>query len=270
LRKRLDDLVLRKADLTVKDVVPAPPDILPAPVGILPGSISLVDACAQPVRDQGDRPTCTVFAAVAILEYLLCRNQKARIDLSEQYLYWLVSQAGELVEGRAPLEAVFDLARTAGVCQESLWPYDPTFLADNLTHGDPPGRQDCDADATGHRFTSVRSVSDPQDVSALCQLLDDGQPVAFEIPLFDSYWIPSLYYAGQLALPPQGAGIIDRHDVVLVGYQIQPQDASQNVFVFRNSVGPLWGRDSAIGPGYGTTPFDYIASFAEKGWIGSV
>ena len=261
--KRLDDFALRRADLTVGAIVPAPP-------AVPPETRSLLDACAQPVRDQGDRPTCTIFAAVAILEYLLCRAGNDRIDLSEQYLYWLVAQAGGLVEGRAPLEAVFDLARTAGVCQETLWPYDPAFLPADLTHGDPPDRQACDADAAGHHFGSVGSVGDPQDVSALRQLLDDGQPVAVEIPLFDSYWIPALYYAGQLALPPQGAGIIDRHDVVLVGYQPQPQDATQNVFVFRNSVGPLWGRDSAIAPGYGTIPFDYVASFSEKGWFGSV
>jgi hypothetical protein len=262
-RIRRDDFAVRGVDLEDLAAGPADPE---SP----PDAVSLLDGCIQPARDQGDRPACTVFAAVAILEYLLCRARSSRVDLSEQYLYWLVAQAGALVEGRAPLETVFDLARTAGVCQENFWPYDPAFLPDDLTHGDPPDRHACDADAIGNHFDSVRSVGDPRDVSALRRLLAGGHPVAIEIPLFESYWIPALYYAGQLTLPPQGAGIIDRHDVALVGYKTQPLDSTQNLFVFRNSVGPLWGRDSAIAPGYGTIPFDYLASFAEKGWLGSV
>jgi hypothetical protein len=264
-RGELTDFAVRGADREAIDM-----EIDLSPPEILPDSVSLLDACTQPVRDQGDRPACTVFAVVAILEYLLCRARNARVDLSEQYLYWLADQAGAVVEARAPLEVVFDLARTAGICRESLWSYEPAFFPNDLTHGGPPDRHACDADATGNRFDTVRALSNPRDVLALRQLLAGGHSAAVEIPLFQSYWIPSLYYGGQITLPLPGAGIIDHHDVVLVGYQTHPQDSTQDRFLIRNSVGPLWGRDSGIAAGHGTIAPDYIAAFAEKAWFGTV
>ena len=119
-------------------------------------------------------------------------------------------------------------------------------------------------------LSTVRSLSNPRDVGALRQLLAGDHPVAVEIPVFESYSVAPLYYGGQIVLPPQGAGVVDRHVVVLVGYRNNPQDPAQDVFIVRNSVGPLWGRDSNVSPGHGTIMLEYIAGFAEKAWFGTV
>lgn len=66
-------------------------------------------------------------------------------------------------------------------------------------------------------FDTVRFVNNPQDVASLRQLLAAGLPVAVEIPLFASYWIPSRYYSGQITPPPAGTGVADHHAIILVG-----------------------------------------------------
>ncbi|MEK6625730.1 MAG: hypothetical protein AABY86_12215, partial [Bdellovibrionota bacterium] len=42
-----------------------------------------------PVKHQGERGTCNVFAATALMEYLIKREIGKEMDLSEAYAYWL-------------------------------------------------------------------------------------------------------------------------------------------------------------------------------------
>jgi len=235
----------------------------------LPTSISLLDGCGPEPRDQGARQTCTAFATAGVLEYLLCRSTGQPQDLSEQFLYWSMAQNGLLVNEASHLAGVFELVRNAGVCQDHFWPYEPDHRPGDITHGNPPNRQDSEQDAIRHLFDTVRFVENPKDVINLRRLLAAGLPVAVEIPLFESYWISSLYYFGQITLPPDGAGIADHHAIILIGYETSLQGPSQDVFLVRNS-SSRWGRDSPWGAGYGTVLSEYLENFLESAWFGTV
>lgn len=241
----------------------------PFAVEALPTSVSLLDACDPGRRDQGARQTCTAFATAGVLEYLLCRSNGQRKDLSEQFLYWSMAQNGLLIGETSHLAVVFELVRNAGVCQEHLWPYEPDHRPGDITHGNPPDRQASEQDTIQNMFDAVRFVNNPQDVASLRQLLAAGVPVAVEIPLFANYWISSLYYSGQITLPPAGVSVADHHAIILVGYETSPQDPSKDVFLVRNS-SSLWGRDTLRGAGYGTIVSEYLASFIESAWFGTV
>jgi hypothetical protein len=45
-----------------------------------------------PVKSQGQRNTCSVFSATAIMEYLFKINSKRELDLSEAYNYWVAKK----------------------------------------------------------------------------------------------------------------------------------------------------------------------------------
>jgi len=241
----------------------------PEPIST-PASVSLIDGCLPPARDQGNRFTCTAFVTAGILEYLLCRFQGTRVDLSEQYLFWLVSQERGLIQERARLEDVFELAQGLGVCREDLWTYEGDRRIGDPTHGNPPNRLACEQDAANHRFSQVRPLADPQDLDAIRQLLAGDLPVAIEIPIFDSYASGPLFYGGQLTLPPgDEPAIVDEHAVVLVGYRSDASNPENDRFLVRNSK-IEWGRDSGLGAGHGTIVPEYITRYATGAWFGSV
>jgi hypothetical protein len=233
----------------------------------LPSAVSLLDGCMPEARHQGRRPTCTVFAAIGVLEYLLCRFDGRRVNLSEQYLYWLLSQNGALdFEGRALLGDVFEIARTAGVCQEQLWPYAGDNRPGDLTHGNPPDPNAAQTDAALHRFDTVLPVSNPKDIGTIREILGSDHPVAVTVPLFPSFSQEPFFSEGRLVLPFLMTTPSDHHSMVLVGYRAALQDPGGEVFLVRNSLGPDWGSASGLRPGFGTIPVNYVESLAEEAW----
>jgi hypothetical protein len=50
------------------------------------------------------------------------------------------------------------------------------------------------------------------------------------------------------------------HAVCLIGYQDNAQYPGGGYFIVRNSWGLDWASQSPYGPGYGTIPYQYIAS----------
>jgi hypothetical protein len=233
----------------------------------LPTSVSLIDGCMPEARHQGRRPTCTVFAAIGVLEYLLCRFQGRRVDLSEQYLYWLLSRNSALdADGRALLGDVFEIARTTGVCQEQFWAYEGDNRPGDLTHGNPPDPDACQIDAALHRFDTVRPVSNPKDIGTIRQVLASDHPVAVTIPLFPAFSQEPFYSEGRVVLPFPTSTPSDHHTMILVGYRDVPEGPGGEVFLVRNSLGPDWGIDSGLRPGYGTLPVEYVESLAEEAW----
>ncbi len=91
----------------------------------LPASFDLVEY-DSPIRNQGSRGTCTIFATVALMENLYNREGTlANVDFSEQFLQW--SAKSELrsftdTEGSSPSYNLQAINRF-GIVQESLWPY---------------------------------------------------------------------------------------------------------------------------------------------------
>jgi hypothetical protein len=143
---------------------------------VYPATFELPKEQQSPVKSQGSRGVCSIFAATAILENLYIKAGMPRpdVDFSEQYMQWSVkSQLGEFTHTEGSnvgpnLESVVRF----GIVKEAAWPYettkwttanDPACVAEgeNLptqcyTNGSPPQSA---LDAQKFRLPSTRWVN---------------------------------------------------------------------------------------------------------------
>lgn len=96
---------------------------------VYPEKFELPKAEQSPVKSQGSRGVCSIFAATAIVEnlYLKAGMPPAEVDFSEQYMQWSVkNQVGAFrnTEGSNVDNNLQAVVRFGGV-KEAVWPYEP-------------------------------------------------------------------------------------------------------------------------------------------------
>lgn len=105
-----------------------------APTGELPRAFDLRRTCAgdytTPVRDQGERGTCTAFGVIAVLEGTAAYTRRAaglNLDLSEAHLFFGQATPRQIngQDGAWPDDLLGDCVST-GVTFEDYWPYTDT------------------------------------------------------------------------------------------------------------------------------------------------
>lgn len=81
-------------------------------------------------RGQGPRPTCSIFATTAVVEFALARTTGIGTRLSAEYCNWAANAA----TGRGDDGDFFHCAlqgyQRFGICRDDLWPYGTTFAGD--------------------------------------------------------------------------------------------------------------------------------------------
>src|SRR5262245_8428076 len=80
----------------------------------------------SPVRNQGHRGVCSIFAATALVENLYIKAGMPNPDFSEQYMQWAVknlSHSFPNTEGSSA-QANLQMVVKFGTVEESVWPYD--------------------------------------------------------------------------------------------------------------------------------------------------
>jgi C1A family cysteine protease len=95
---------------------------------VYPEKFELPKAEQSPVKSQGSRGVCSIFAATAIVEnlYLKAGMPPAEVDFSEQYMQWSVkNQIGAFrnTEGSNVDNNLQAVVRFGGV-KEAMWPYE--------------------------------------------------------------------------------------------------------------------------------------------------
>ena len=227
--------------------------------------VSLLNGCMPPVRNQQDRGTCVAFATCAVMEYAFCRQRGLRLDLAEQWQYWNCKQHdGEPQDPGTQPHVSFYLAARDGVCEETVWPYNPREIPGNEGHAPPSSFVQT---APRHRATRFTELPAPRDVSALRQRIANDQPVAFAIPVFNSWeQDKATRLTGNIRMPwdtPEPLG----HAMVMVGYADHPDFAGGGYFIIRNSWGQDWGSQSSFGAGYGTIPYSFVEQYNYSAFV---
>lgn len=210
-------------------------------------------------RNQGSRPSCSVFAMISAIEYLQAAKTGRSEKLSEEYLIWAVlktlgkSSEGIGEEAEVGVDAGFTLFEVAqalrafGIPLRSQMPYS---LFGDIGSERSPSPEIIEDARTRSKIAAymIPGRTNEVIVANIVHALNSDTPIVIGIA-----W-PHYNKLANTALlskqtPLQGAG----HAVTLVGYRSDTgriQDAS---FIFRNS----WGRDWGSG-GYGIIRYEYL------------
>lgn len=249
------DLMPRRANFAMA--------VSPSVASPLPPTTNLIDQM-RPVRDQGNRGTCVAHATSAIAEHYWSTQGKV-VDLSRQFVYWDCKQHdGHSNEEGTWIAIAMPLLQSDGCPQETDWPYVSNDIPGNEAQGPAPAGV---LDAAGQFcIPGFRQISSTA-VHDLKAELADGRPIAFSIPVYDSWYLnnPEVVSSGDITNPIPGELPDGGHAMCMVGYEDEPDDQASGGgrFLIRNSWDSTWGTASSTGHvGYGTIPYSYIARFA--------
>jgi len=215
--------------------------LLGAACGEAPRAVDLrpeFEQLALPPRNQGPRPTCSIFATCSSLEFALARAERKPVRMSPEFLNWAANQVShDNADGDFFHQALAGFARE-GLCAESSEPYaaawDPS--------ANPPATALAEAHALRERTRAKLAVHwivpwvpnrfglSAQQFAEVKRTLAAGWPVA------------------------AGAG----HSRLLVGYRDDPAAPGGGVFVT---------SDSALAA-YGEVSFDFVRKeVADVFWV---
>ena len=222
------------------------------------------------VKSQGQRNTCNVFGATAIVEFLLKKKLNKEIDLSEAYNYWaakkytlntpFLKQAYSQKDGLAGFLAVE--AYRYGSMLEADWPYE-------MKNWEQRGDRRCRY-VNGNPITECYTGTPPKNARRLKYamkpeyvnrrkiaqfILKHKKPV-----LMNMLWCEDAinHKTGVLRMPTarEVKAAIQKqsgHVITLVGYFPDSRH-----FIFKNCYGPSWGNN-----GYGIIPERYVIEYCE-------
>lgn len=204
-----------------------------------------------PLKSQGNRPTCSVFAMTAALEFAVSQRQQAGFILSEEYLNWASNDAiGEYEDGGffADLWKGYE---KHGICEARLAPYAETF--------DPQWEPTKEAKRQAHAFREDHydlawiktwdidtGLSDVE-LEAVLQAIRDGLPVCAGLR-----WPKApVWENGVLGMCP-AEEVYDGHSVLFVGFYLGREEEPHDVLIF---------KDSGNGGRYAYMPVEYAAAY---------
>lgn len=218
-----------------------------------------------PVREQGKRGACQVFAMVGVMEYQLARRGK-RVDLSEQFIMWAANEAKNLnrTDGFNP-ELLIGGLKKHGICKESLMPYIPRNETIQKPSAkalkDAATRTSCEVTSIKH-FRSDIGFSD-EDIKKITDSLDKKVPVTATLcwphGLYDEQIIDAQYFIIDNSIDGKNKS---GHGVILVGYGLDKKMPGGGYFILRNS----WGTKFAD-RGYAGITFAYAKKYGIDAYI---
>lgn len=209
-------------------------------------------------KDQGRRPSCSVFAVVSALEFIRAQNTGHAEKLSEEYLVWATmrtiqrlgtavqdrSQAGDDADTGFALTEVVTALRSYGIPLASSM---PNTLNRTTNTADAPTTQII-SEARANAQVAVHIVPGRDTATQLNNIvhaLNAGIPVAI-----GTAW-PRFFNMRAALLNSQPPAY--NHAVTLVGYRCPTGKLEDTTFIFKNSWGAAWGAN-----GYGFATYTYL------------
>jgi Papain family cysteine protease len=227
-----------------------------------------------PIRNQGNRGTCTVFATTFLIEYQkagMSGSSGARV-LSEEYLNWAGNKVSHESSDGGFFTKFIPGYETWGIAGAKQMTYRATY---NPTH---PVRPSKAAIASAQAMFPVKypfvilKVWDNSKGMTRAELqralaaLRSGRPVATGI-----WWLSTFATVNVDGVPllkdyPRSANsnpdpsknpMFDGHSIDLVGFKQSPAFPGGGYFIFRNSFGRSFGD-----AGYGFVSFQYLRAYS--------
>jgi len=210
------------------------------------------------VKNQGRRPSCSIFAIVSALEFQNAETTGRTEKFSEEYLLWAVRQSVQRVAPRVDgaadedadagftLSEVVDALRAYGIPLQVSMPNTYGSKIDAIEN--PPAA--IVEEARNHQRVFVHRLPGRDAatvVNNVVHALNSGIPVPVGMAWPHYRSLRTGYLSAQQPVPDSG------HAVTIVGYRCPSGRLEDTVFLFKNSWGPQWGQG-----GYGTVTFGYL------------
>jgi hypothetical protein len=228
---------------------------------IFPDSVDLNPRFEQwglPIRSQGGRGTCSVFAFVGLVEYAFAIRDGDGIILSVEFLNWAAHKVANRSVDGAFFSELWDGYLKYGICAETDMPYLPEFDPDL----EPPAECLKIAERVRSVRLGLRWIKE-WDVSTG---LTDDQFAEIKLMLFLQFpvcggfrWPKEAKWENGLLQMCPPSDVFDGHSIILAGYRDDPAQPGGGVFMIRNS-----GGESRNG----YMSYEYVRTYMNDGaWI---
>ena len=232
----------------------AAPDKLPASADLRP----LFDQWELPRRQQGDRPTCSVFTVAGALEFAVATKQGCGERLSVEFLNWAANQVRRGAKDGGFFSDMWEGFSVYGICDEQQMPYQEKFNPARAPAAEVLAEAKSKL-ALGLKLNwikkwDVNTGLTDEEFAGVKRRLSQGWPVCggFRWPK-EQKWVDNV-----LQMCAADA-VYDGHSVLLVGYRDDAQQPGGGVFLFRNT--SRGGRD-------GSMPYEYARAYMNDAlWI---
>lgn len=186
-------------------------------------------------KDQGRRPSCSIFALVSALEYEYARTYGRADSLSEEFLIWAVRelQPGIPIDDGYHFAEVVSALQTYGIARQSVM---PNTFGVKLSEIEPDVDAMADALPRRNAIPVWLRANDPYLVARVIDALNKQTPVVIGIRW--PHWRTLL---NNHLLRDQQPIKGNAHAVTIVGYESPDQTLENTKFIFRNSYGVNWG-----------------------------
>jgi hypothetical protein len=210
-------------------------------------------------KNQGRRPSCSVFAIVGALEFqhALLTNDAKRF--SEEYLYWAtdrtIQRAGRppAEEGNDGLDAGYSLGEVGAALRAYGIPYEESmrYLQGTAAKDRPEPDTAIIGEARNLGRVSLINLpgrDTPTRINNLIHVLNASLPVPVGLAWPNDTTSRNGYLSKQIPNGKYG------HAVTIVGYECPTGRMEDCVFLFKNSWGVQWGQG-----GYGRVTYEYLS-----------
>ncbi len=217
-----------------------------------------LDEFGMAPRQQGGRPTCSVFTVVGALEFAVAKRQGHTPRLSVEFLNWAANKACGDTEDGGFFSDLWKGFAAYGLCTEADMPYeskfDPSRPPSAAALADAKTRLSLGLRLHWIKEWNVNTGLTAEHLAAIKETLASGWPVCSGLRWpKQERWVDNV-----LQMCPANA-VRDGHSVLLVGYRDDAAQPGGGVFVFRNT--SHGGQD-------GSMPYAYAREYMNDAvWV---
>ncbi len=219
---------------------------------------STLDKFGLSPRQQGARPTCSVFTVVGALEFAVAQRQGHTPRLSVEFLNWAANKVcGDRQDGGF-FSDLWKGFNAYGICTEADMPYEAVLNRSKQPSAgamaDAKTRLDLGLHLHWIKEWNVNTGLTTEEFNGIKRTLASGWPVCGGLrwPKQEK-WVDNVLQM----CPPEA--VRDGHSVLLVGYRDDALQPGGGVLIFRNTSGA--GKD-------GTMPYAYAQQYLnDAAWV---